>query len=113
MTPPFCIISFRWHGFCTSRGQPWAETLEFLDVHEVFAKTQKVLFDVFRSILSNYDATSAAKLIAVHVLVTRGFVSSEYQAQSSQLSRDLETGHLDIFRNTLHLGMVLMVVFRL
>ena len=97
MTPPFCIISFRGHGFCTPRGQPWAETLEFLDVC------------VFRSMLSNFEAAEAA----VHVLVTKGFVSSEYQAQSSQLSRDLETGHLDILRNTLHLGMVLMVVFRL
>ncbi len=113
MTPPFCIISFRWHGFCTPRGQPWAETLEFLDDHEVFAKTQKVMFDVFRSILNMSEATSAAKLIAVHVLVTKGFVCSEYQAQPPQVSRDLEIRHLDMLRNTLHVGMVLRVVFRL
>ena len=72
-----------------------------------------MLFDVFRPILSKYEATSTAKFFAVHVLVTKGFVSSEYQAQSSHLSRDLEIRHLDILRNTLHLGMVLMVVFRL
>ena len=113
MTPPFCIISFRLHGFCTPRGQPWAETFEFLDFHEVCAETQKVLFDVFRSILSNSEASSTAKLIAAHVLVTKGFVSTEYQAQSSHLRRDLEIHLLDILWNTLHLGMVSVVVFRL
>ena len=84
-----------------SRGQ---KRWNFIDRHEVFAKTQKVLFDVFRSILSNYEATSTAKLIAAHVLVTKGFVSTEYQAHSSQLSRDLEIYDSDILRNTLHLG---------
>ena len=64
MTPPFCIISFRLHGFCTPCGQPWAERFELLDFHEVFAKTQKVLFDVFRSILSHSEATLPAPLIA-------------------------------------------------
>ncbi len=104
MTPPFCIISFRWHGFCTPRGQLWAETLEFLDVHEVFEKTQKVMFDVLRSILKNYEATSTAKLTAIHVLVTTGLVSSEYQAQSSQVGRDLEIRHLGHVAKHLEFG---------
>ena len=41
MTPPFCIISFRLHGFCTPCGQLWAETFEFLEFNGNFAKHRK------------------------------------------------------------------------
>ena len=74
MTPPFCSFSFRLHGFCISCGQPCAETFELLEFNGNLAKTQKVLCEVFRSILSNSEGTSAAKLIAIYVLVTKGFV---------------------------------------
>jgi hypothetical protein len=74
MTPPFCSFSFRLHGFCIPCGQPCAETFELLEFNGNLAKTQKVLCEVFRSILSNSEATSAAKLIAIYVLVTKGFV---------------------------------------
>ena len=74
MTPPFCSFSFRLHGFCIPCGQPCAETFELLEFNGNLAKTQKVLCEVFRSILSNYEGTSAAKLIAIYVLVTKGFV---------------------------------------
>ena len=67
MTPPFCSISFRLHGLRTPRRQQLAETLELIDFHKVFAKTQKMLFDMFRSIFSNSEATLPAPLIAVHV----------------------------------------------
>ena len=74
MTPPFCSFSFRLHGFCIPCGQPCAETFELLEFNGNLAKTQKVLCEVFRSILSNSEGTSAAKLIAIYVLVTKGFV---------------------------------------
>ena len=74
MTPPFCSFSFRLHGFCIPFGQPCAATFELLEFIGNLAKTQKVSCEVFRSILSNSEGTSAAKLIAIYVLVTKGFV---------------------------------------
>lgn len=65
---------------------------------------QKVLFGMFRSTLSNSEATLPAPLIAAHVLVTKGFVSTEYQPRWSQGSRDLETYDWDSSRSTVHLG---------
>ena len=53
-TPPFCIFSLRLRGFCTPRRQQRAETLDFPMVDEVFAKTQKVLFDMFRSTFEQF-----------------------------------------------------------
>ena len=60
MTPPFCSFSFRLHGFCIPCGQPCAEMFELLEFNGNLAKTQKVLCEVFRSILSNSEGTSAA-----------------------------------------------------
>ena len=77
--------------------------IEFRNFQTV-VKTQKALFGVFRSTLSNSEATSTAKLVAAHVLVTKGFASIEYQAHSSQGSRDLEMYDSDNLGNTLHLG---------
>jgi hypothetical protein len=63
-TPPFCIVSLRLYGFCIPCGQPRAETLDFPNFDEILTKRQKVLFGMFRSILSNSEATLPAPLIA-------------------------------------------------
>ena len=63
-----------------------------------------MLFGVFRSILSNSEATWAAKLIAPHGSVTKGFVFAEYRPQRSRTSGDLKVRVRDALMEQLTRG---------